>query len=484
MSASARPNILIFMTDQEQAQVTLPDHPCRTPNLDRIVAQGVRFTHVYPPMAHCCPARASFMTGLYPSQHGVYNNVDNDQAYRRGLKPGVETFSEKLAESGYDLYYSGKWHISAEERPTDRGWKEWLYVTEISKEQGDRRQMFRNKPSERGRTDRKPGELLRPGWGSKQLYGMTTDSYEEMKDYAIVQKGVDQLNKLKDSMDPWCVYIGVNGPHDPFIVPEKYATMYNPDDIKLPPNYHDALTDKPGVYRRMRKVFDQLTEKEVKESIAHYWGYCSMMDDLFGDVLSALEANGQMDNTLILFLSDHGEHAGAHGLYAKGISHFDEGYRVPCMISWPGHIAKPGSSVDEFVTLMDMAPTLIEAAGAAPLVKCSGVSLQPFLRGETPEAWRSVMFTQCNGTEVLYTSRMVKDRKYKFVYSPADIDELYDLENDPHELVNIIDDPSLEHVKEMMYTRMWEQAYLYEDTIFNPYVTVATADYGPAIVNG
>ena len=101
---SKRPNVLIFMTDQEQAQVTLPGHPCLTPNLDRVAREGVRFTSAYPPMAHCCPSRASFMTGLYPSQHGIHNNVLNEQAIGRSLRPGVRTFSEILRQAGYRLY--------------------------------------------------------------------------------------------------------------------------------------------------------------------------------------------------------------------------------------------------------------------------------------------------------------------------------------------------------------------------------------------
>ncbi|WJH35456.1 sulfatase-like hydrolase/transferase [Paenibacillus sp. CC-CFT747] len=127
-------------------------------------------------------------------------------------------------------------------------------------------------------------------------------------------------------------------------MPEPYASLYDPKQIALPPNYHDSLKDKPGLYRRMRRNFDQLDESEVRESIAHYWGYCTMMDDMLGEVLETLERCGMQDNTLVLFLSDHGEHAGAHGLYAKGLSHFEEGYRVPCVMRWPGGLRSPAAA--------------------------------------------------------------------------------------------------------------------------------------------
>ncbi len=119
-----RPNILIFMTDQEQGDVVAPDHPCQTPNADRLAREGVLFSHTYTPSPHCCPSRATFMTGLYPSRHGVYNNICTPTAIHYGLNAGVETFSEHLRTAGYNLTLCGKWHVSVEEGPADRGWKE------------------------------------------------------------------------------------------------------------------------------------------------------------------------------------------------------------------------------------------------------------------------------------------------------------------------------------------------------------------------
>ncbi|TVY09460.1 sulfatase-like hydrolase/transferase [Paenibacillus cremeus] len=484
-SASAlnnQPNILIFMPDQMQAQVTLPGHLCHMPNVNRLASEGVSFTYAYPPMAHCCPARASFMTGLYPTQHGVFNNVSNDQALRTTLNDGVEMFSEKLQDVGYQLFYSGKWHVSATEMPRDRGWAE-LHMREQKLDHGSRREAFRKLKADKAEADRERGEIARPGWGSYRLYGTSDERYEDTKDYRTVQAAIEQLDRLKDSSDPWCMFVGPTAPHDPFIVPEKYAKMYDPSKVQLPPNFHDDMKDKPGIYRRMKSVFSQLTEDEVKESIAHYWGFCTMVDDLFGEVLEALERNGQLDNTIVMFVSDHGEHAGAHGLYCKGISTFDEGYRVPFIIRAPQLAEHGGRAMDEFVSLMDAAPTILELAGAQPLGKCSGLSLVPFLRGTQPERWRDSLFTQCNGTELYYINRMVKTKRYKFVYNPSDLDELYDLQADPHELVNIADHPGMEGIVKEMYTRMWEHAFSAEDNCFVRYIPVTTAQYGPYVVS-
>ena len=478
-----RPNILIFMTDQMQEQVTLPEHPCKTPNIEKLAREGVRFPYAYPPMAHCCPSRASFFTGLYPSQHGIHNNVLNEQAIGKALKPGVETFSEKLKNDGYNMYFSGKWHVSSDEMPSDRGWEE-LYTTSNTKQyHGFRRKQWMETDYNKTVTERGNGEIVRPGWGTYRLYGTAKQNQENDSDRITINKAIEKIHSLDSGSEPWCMFVGVTGPHDPFIIPEKYSKLYNPDDIDLPPNYHDDLNDKPGIYRRMRRRFNQLSEREVKESIAHYWGFCTMMDDMFGEVMGALECSGQKDNTLVIFLSDHGEHCGAHGLYAKGISTFEEGYRIPCIMSWTGVIENQGRTVNEFVAIMDIAPTIIEAAGADNLNKCAGMSLLPFLRNEAVENWRNCIFTQCNGVEVYYTNRMVRTKKYKFVYHPTDIDELYDLEKDPYELVNLADNPDMSDVKKGMYSLMWKCANESEDTIFNPYITVASADFGPAIMN-
>nr|WP_145156403.1 sulfatase-like hydrolase/transferase [Paenibacillus terrae] len=479
-----RPNILIFMTDQQQAQVIASEHPCRTPNAVRLASEGIIFRQTFTTMTHCCPSRASFMTGLYPSRHGIYNNVSNTAAFGRGLRQGVGTFSEKLRAAGYDLFFSGKWHVSAEENPADRGWEELMVVAGKDAQMGLTIPEWRAMPREEPQTERRRGELIRPGWGPYRLYGISDTPGEHTRDAKVVNRAVDKLHELSGSDKPWCLYVGVTGPHDPFVIPEEYAKLYDPADIPLPPNYGDSLADKPGVYRRMRRVWDQLAPEEVQEATAHYWGYCTMVDDLFGKVLSALEASGQADDTLVVFLSDHGESGGAHGLYLKGISPYEETYRLPCIARWPNGIAEPGRVVDELVSIMDWAPTFVELAGAEALNECNGVSLAGWFQNERLPHWRDAVYSQCNGVEVFYTQRMVRTERYKFVYHPTDVDELYDLSVDPYELKNMADAPEYASVKKELYLKMWQEAAQAGDIIFNKYATVATADWGPALAIG
>lgn len=489
------PNILIFMTDQEQADVLLPDHPCQTPHASKLAAEGVQFTHAYCPTAHCCPSRASLMTGVYPSLHGVYNNVSNPTAIRRGVRPGLRMFSEGLREAGYRLQYSGKWHVSDEENPSDRGWEElvvtapkgsymhrgpdrWRAVAQELDAAGE--------PRDGARGERPPGLVRRPGWGDYQLYQTLPSTsalgYDEKPDWKVVSSALAALEQLTTQRAPWCLYVGPIGPHDPFHVPEPFVRRYEAADVRLPANYHDSLEDKPRVYQRMRRQYwDQLSESEIREAVRHYWAYCTMEDTYFGLVMDTLEASGQREDTLVLRLSDHGEYAGAHGLFCKGVPAFREGSNIPCIMSWPGGIERPGRTEDSFVTLADIAPTLLEVAGVPVPEGLTGRSLVPFLRGAgAPETWPDAFCSQMNGVELYYTQRVVQTHDFKYVYNGFDFDELYDLRADPLELTNLADHPEHTEVKRELVQKMWRFAGDTQDHIFNPYATVALAPWGPA----
>ena len=484
---SKRPNILIFMTDQERGDVVEPGHPCMTPHADRLAADGVRFTHTYTPYAHCCPARATFMTGLYPSRHGVFNNVLTETAINLGLREGVVTFSEQLRDAGYALTLCGKWHVSRAERPADRGWDE-REVTAVAGTWHTRRvHEWRDGP----RTPDTPvgarphGHVQRPGWGDFELYATEPDGgpkgYENQHDNQVIEAAVSALHDYAQRDEPWCLFVGPIGPHDPFIVPEKYAKLYDPATIPLPPSYGDTLEDKPRIYQRHRRqLWDQLREDEVRASIAHYWAYCTLEDAMLGEVLEALDATGQADDTVVIFLSDHGDYLGDHGLYLKGVPAFHGAYHVPCIVRWPHGLVDPGRTVDEFVTLADFAPTFLELAGVDSDVEVTGRSIVPFLRRETPADWPQACFTQFNGVELYYTQRAVTTKEFKYVFNGFDFDELYDLRTDPHEMRNVADDPAYTVVKHDLVRQMWTFAAAQEDIIFNPYGTVGLAPWGPA----
>jgi arylsulfatase A-like enzyme len=483
MSGTKRPNILIFMNDQEQANVLEPGHPCQTPNADRLAREGLRFSQVYTTTAHCCPSRATFMTGLYPSRHGIYNNVLNQAALHESLKPGVTTFSEVLAEVGYQLAWSGKWHVSATEGPGDRGWKVYHATAVKGDWHGRRWEQFREmarQPEESG--PRRRGELLRPGWGRYRLYGTlpSTVDFDLFRDMTTVRIGIQALKDVTQQGEPWCLYVGPVGPHDPYIIPEKYVRMYDPADVALPLSFYDNMLDKPRVYQRQRRFWGQLSEDEYREAIAHYWGYCTMQDDFLGMVMDALDESGQADNTLIIFMSDHGDYVGAHGLFMKGVAAFDECYHIPCVMRWPDGIVRPGRTIDAFVTLADFAPTFAELA-TSNMPEASGHSLTPFLQDQSPADWPDEVCSQFNGVELYYSQRFVRTREWKYVYNGFDFDELYHLTEDPHCMCNLAEDRRYRGIIKEMCQRMWRKAYRERDICCNPYATVSLAPFGPMV---
>ncbi|MCF7853860.1 MAG: sulfatase-like hydrolase/transferase [Candidatus Pacebacteria bacterium] len=476
-----KPNILIVMTDHQRADTVLPEHPAVTPNVEQLGRDGVTFTNTFCPTPHCCPARATFFSGLYPSRHGVWNNVCNRQALSRGLNEGVRLWSEDLADAGYDMHYVGKWHVSSLESPADRGWQEHEISAGPGAFHGMSWERYRELASEPDSTQRGEGEILRPGYGTYRTYGGVSDEEWSHHDEGATEAALDLLPGLGATDTPWCLFVGLTSPHDPYYVPQKYLDLYDLEDIPLPPSYADEMGDKPHVYKRMRDMrWGQLSEREVCNGIRHFWAMCSYIDDQFGKLLEALDKAAASDNTLVLFCSDHGDYCGEHGLFCKGIPSFRGAYHVPAVVRWPAGIANPGRRVEAFVSLADVAPTLLDIAAAPSDRYFTGASLVPFLRDTTPGDWRDALHTQCNGIELYYTQRSVMTKDYKYVFNGFDVDELYNLRKDEHEMHNLAHDSEYEPVIRDMCRRMWRFAYEEDDSATNPYITVSLAPYGPA----
>jgi len=478
--------MLIVMTEHQQGWTVDPDCPCRMPNVkDRIAGQGMRFERGYTPCALCAPARASFFTGLYPTGHGMYNNYHSAPVMHSGLFPGVGLFSERLEKAGYNLSYIGKWHVSGDKLPTDCGWEvpAGLSGPAASGAPGRQERRRRYKEIRKGRPRPSRGTsgaaVQRPGWGDYHVYGALPGTVEDMRDFQRGKIAAKEIRRLSRGPEPWVLYVGLTEIHDPYFVVEPYASMYDPRDVPLPGNYHDSLEDKPAIYRRMRQqLWSQLSEEEVREAIAHYWGLCTMNDDVMGLLLDTLDEVDATQNTLVLYTADHGDQVGSHGLFLKGVMPFEESYRVPTAIRWPERV-RPGTTCSEFVTLCDFAPTFCEVAEAEPMDEAHGRSLLPLLQGSTPDDWPQTFFGQFCGTELYYTQRIVRDKRYKYVFNGFDFDELYDLHKDPYELKNLANDSGYEHVKKRLIGEMWDWVEKTDDVIFNRYASVALVPYGP-----
>jgi arylsulfatase A-like enzyme len=465
-----KPNFLIFMTDQQQAAVADPGHPCKMPHFRAFAEQGMQFMRAYTPTALCAPARASMMSSLYPHAHGMLNNNHVFGAMRLGLNHGIPMFSERVKEAGYKMSYLGKWHVSKEKGPGAYGWELPDAETQI-KLWGP--YPF---PMKRGRKF----ELKRKGWKPYELFATVTEGPETFQEYRWTDYACGKLAELGKQDKPWCLYLGLHGPHDPFLAPSSFVDQYDLKSIPKPESFGDRLHDKPAVYKRQREeLWGNLSWDDYAEAIRHYWAYNTFIDTQFGKLLSALEATGQAENTLVITLSDHGEMMGAHGLFFKGVAAFEEGYRIPMAARWP-KLIKPGQACDEFATLLDIGPTFIDLAGGKPIENASGRSLRPIFQGETPLDWPQSFYGQYHGSELYYTQRLLTTKRYKYVFNGFDFDELYDLHKDPHELKNLYHSPKHQDILHDMVRKLWKRALAVGDQITcHAYPTTDLLPIGP-----
>lgn len=479
-----RPNIVVFMTDQQNASTIRNSSQAIMPNVRNFLEEAMLFEESYCPAPHCCPSRASFFTGLFPAEHGVWNNVLVDNAISRTVFDNVMMFPEELKKAGYTNLFAGKWHVSAYEGPLDRGFDKLaqphMNYTFFPKDNVPRAKEWERVFDKETIYDKKDdektfGRIIREGYQKYVHFGVSDNPYN---DNDRIDSAIKTLESY-DSEDPFFMFIGAVGPHDPYNPPQRFLDMYKDMEIELPPNFHDDMKDKPALYRRTQERFD-LTEEEHKESIRRYLAYCTYEDSLFKQVLDTIDNKGIRDNTIIMYLTDHGDYMGAHGLWTKGLPCFREAYNICSAVSGPG--IKSGIC-RELISLADFAPTILELAGYESDIEFTGKSLVPFLKGETPNGWRTEIFTQTNGNEIYGIQRAVWNKNYKYVFNAFDYDELYDLENDPYELKNIINDKSKKEVVKEMCKKMWQFAYETKDAATCSYITISLAPYGPAIIN-
>lgn len=482
-----RPNILVVMTDQQRADSVSHAPDGWTPHLAAFARESVQFSHTYCPSPHCCPSRATFFTGLFPSRHGVWNNILNQHALSRGPKPGTPFWSTALAASGYDLRFSGKWHVDTATTPRDHGWTEHFTSAIAGRDHHGPHWDFYEKlaalpAAANSSAPRRPGWIQRPGYGDIALYETLPPGTSPPHDEATIDGALAALDQVAGSSQPWMLFTGLIGPHDPFNVPPEWLDRVSSDAAELPPSFADDLLDKPGIYRRLRdQIWGQLSPDEVRAARRHYLAYCAYTDHRFGQLLAKLQAIGAEENTVVIFLSDHGDYAGDHGLFCKGIAGFRGAYHIPCYVRWPAGHLTTGTANDALVSLADFAPTFLELAGLpAPAADFTGRSLLPLLRGTTPPAWRDHLTTQCNGVELAYTQRIVFTRDWKYIFNGFDRDELYDLRADPHEMVNLAARPEHREIIRQLCRRLWQFAHAQQDDLLSNYFTVALAPFGPA----
>ena len=450
---SARPNLLFLMVDQMQAQVLRAGHPCQTPNLAALAARGVRYDRATAPNAVCSPSRASLFTGRLPHSHGVWH-VTHCQREDQSVLRDLPHWAQRLDAAGYATGYFGKWHVSRERTSLARyGWQ--TAVFEDSPQ-------FADAMRAHGRVDRKsapksPDRSLRlpVGYGPAPLYGVGDWPLEKTPGALTYQLATEWLAPRLDSAQPWACVVSITEPHEPFFCTRESFARYDVDSLPLPASLRDSLADKPALYRRSARAFADLTEREHREARACYYAVISEIDTLVGRLLSRLDAARRLDDTLVVFTTDHGELLGAHGgLYTKNVGAFEEVYNIPLVLAGPG-ITRRGVSTAR-AGLIDLGPTLLDQLGL-PAIDTAGESrsFAATLRDPERDADHRTQFAEYDGTRHHFTQRVWWRDDWKFVFNPFADDELYHLAADPHELRNLAADPAHAATADALMHEMW-----------------------------
>ena len=427
-----RPNILIFMPDQMHRETVGSDGSCRTPNFNMLASQGVEFTSAFTATPICTPARASMYTGLLPHQHQLLHNSHMIYPKQENLPEGLSTFADELGRAGYATYHVGKWHVGSSNGPGDHGFKE---VESLNAPMTCEDRFVTESVIIPNRCDKK-----------NVLAVMTSQPRDETQPWRVCQSAAEFIrHHTRETPDqPFLAFASTDVPHVPWYTPETYVNRYNAEALKPWPNYGDDLQDKPTSYLKHYNGCDYCRIPGdwplAARALTHYYGMITLIDEAFGLILEAIEESGQLENTLIVVTSDHGEFMGRHGLFGKNEMLSEDLIRIPLIASWPVRF-RGGCRRAEMVTLCDLYPTLLDAAGLSGDESRAGRSLLP-LFGDEPAAsdWPRDVYLEHHGDLQYNLVRAVRDKRFKYVYWANDLDELYDLQEDPWEKRNLIFD--------------------------------------------
>jgi arylsulfatase A-like enzyme len=424
------------------------------------------------------------LTGVYPSVHGLrWNTEARIGENLSDFRPGQQLYSHHLSRAGYRNIYVGKWHCGHERLPRDYGIDGWalpdygkVYMSEeyhryaSSRGLGPATALIEhnlNQPEWEGQSfvlhDPSPWRYMN---GSGILHG-PPEAHEEN---FVAQLAVDRLRELAQSSQPWSLVASFWGPHQPYFPTEPFASLIDPQSIPEYPSFRDNLSGRP-VRHWICRDFRHVGARRWRDwslwqrILARCYGQALQLDTAIGTILDALDELGLSQNTLVMWCSDHGDAVASHGgLWDKGSSFTEEVARVPLAIRWPASLS-PSAAVDHLVSNMDVTATMLDATGAVVPEWMDSRSLLPLARNPATSEWPSHLICEHNGHGQNIVQRITTDDRYKYVAALYDGDELYDLQEDPFELENLIDSAAHRAVARELRSRIVEHIETRQDRV-------------------
>lgn len=466
-----RPNIILIITDQQRYEtISALGYPhVNSPHLDRMVNEGVSFSQCHVTSPSCGPSRASLFTGYFPHNSGALKNND----------PWPRTWVQDLNESGYHCVNIGKMHADPYQK--DHGFHE-RYIVE-NKQRRESEPFWSGNPHVFNDEWDKALDLSGIDRPEKPFYRKWEDTKERQGAYEwkfpehlhpdvfvgdLALRWLDKSaygDKSMEGVDdaPLFLEIGFPGPHPPFDPIERYAKEYLEKDLPILPVTLDEMDAQPETLRSLRARLNQrfadsidfdphASDEARKLQRAYYLANVTMIDEKVGQIMEKLEEKGLLENSVVLFTSDHGDCLGDHGLVEKW-NMYDSSVRVPLVV-WSPDRFKGGRTVDALTQWFDIGPTVLELAGLNPPAKMEAESLIPFLENEPDATEREYVFSE-HAKDVMLQDvdhcLMIRSKRYKLVeYLGKGDGQLFDLESDPNETTDVWDNPEYGKDKEAL----------------------------------
>lgn len=418
-----RPHFVFMMTDDQRWDgMGCAGNPVlKTPNMDRIAGEGVRFSNMFVTTSLCGPSRATNLTGKYAHLHGVRRNG-------LALPPDQPTFPEILKEAGYETAFIGKWHNrdQAEGRNFD--------YTFMFKGQG-----------------RYENPVIAENFGPGREYaGHVTD---------ILTDAAVRFLKYRDRQKPFCLCLWFKAPHRSWHPPERVKNLFNDAEMPVPANYNDDYRGRPEAVRNAdMRIGDFDDVPDLNTFLRRYYACLAAVDENVGRVLDALKDLGYEKDTVVLYSGDNGFFLGEHHFFDKRLM-YEESIRVPLLVKYP-RLVTPGTTDSRMVLNIDVAPTLLDLAGLPVPAGMNGRSIKPLLKNQKA-AWRQDFlyeYYEYPAVHMVRKHRGVRTERWKYIHyfeEPEEF-ELYDLKNDSHEMNNLASRPGYEEVKLRLQARLLE----------------------------
>ncbi|MEM7347419.1 MAG: sulfatase-like hydrolase/transferase [Chloroflexota bacterium] len=481
-----RPNIVWLMCDHlvyaHHKQLT--GYP-QLPTFDRLAAQGICFDQAFSVTPVCTPARASMFTGVYPHRHGMIQN-DGQGGGRLDFDPDEKLFSHYLKQADYRVGLFGKWHTGVERTAQDYGFEGFscegyghpywsaeydAYLNEFDLPHAEVTVEWKfGDPSWAGKTIKLkdfPKPYQTPYYLMESC-GVLNTPVETHEAYFLAHLADRWLEDVAEGDQPFCLRVDMWGPHHPYWVADPYLNTVNPATLPQYPSFGSSLSHRPQNHQDLaayrRREGSSPNWEDWQPILARSHEHSTQVDAAMGRVVDSLERLGLLDNTIIIYTADHGGTMASNGeLVDKGWLMVDETVRIPLAVSWPGKIAA-STTTDQFVSNMDIVPTILEAAEAEMPDPLDGRSFLSLAQAPTETDWPADLMIQHHGHyDEIHFQRQLRYDRYKYTAHLDDTDELYDLSTDPYELNNLIDAPDFAEVLQEIRQRLYRWMVRHED---------------------